>query len=425
MHPFNQFAQENTVFNSETTHVISVSELNRTTRQLLEEAYGSIWIQGELSNVVKPRSGHLYFTLKDEFSQVRCALFKNKSNLQFEPGDGLHVIAKATVSLYEPRGDYQLIISQLILAGEGALQQAFELLKKKLDKAGLFNQKNKKPLPAFPNKIAVITSPTGAAVRDILTTLKRRYPIAEVCIYPTLVQGSEAAEQIVKALQLANKHDYCDVIILARGGGSLEDLWPFNEERVAKAIFDSKIPVISGVGHEPDITIADFVADFRAATPTAAAEHAVPNYIDIQNNILSLTKQLIYLIQRHVRTNQQHLDLLSKQLQHPGQKIKLAQEKLIRLKKELLKSIKNKILLLNNKLASTARMLHAVSPLTTLDRGYAIVKQPGKNQVLTSSEQIKIGEKLEIVLRKGTIVTEVIELKNSVHYKEALISQID
>lgn len=422
MHPFNQFTQENTVFNSEKTHVISVSELNRTTRQLLEDAYGTIWIQGELSNVVKPRSGHIYFTLKDEFSQVRCALFKNKSSLNFDACDGLHVIAKATVSLYEPRGDYQLIISQLILAGEGALQQAFELLKKKLDKAGLFNEKHKKSLPAFPNKIAVITSPTGAAIRDILTTLKRRYPIAEVCVYPTLVQGTEAAAQIVKALKLANRHQYCDVIILARGGGSLEDLWPFNEESVARAIFDSTIPVISGVGHEPDVTIADFVADFRAATPTAAAEHAVPNFIDIQNNIQSLTKQLIYLVQRHIRTHQQHLDLLTKQLQHPGQKIKLAQEKLIRLKKELHALIKNKLFFLNNKLANTSRMLHAVSPLTTLDRGYAIVKKLNKNQVLTSNEQIKTGEKVEVILRKGTIFAEVIELKSSIQPEAALIS---
>ncbi len=413
MHPFNQFSQENTVFNSEKMHVISVSELNRTTRQLLEEAYGSIWIHGELSNVVKPRSGHVYFTLKDEFSQVRCALFKNKSGLSFDPSDGLHVIAKATVSLYEPRGDYQLIISQLMLAGVGALQQAFEQLKKKLDKAGLFNQQNKKPLPAFPNKIAVITSPTGAAIRDILTTLQRRYSIAEICVYPTLVQGAEAAEQIVKALKLANKHQYCDVIILARGGGSLEDLWPFNEEAVAHAIFDSKIPVISGVGHEPDVTIADFVADFRAATPTAAAEHAVPNYIDILNNILGFKKQLIYFIQRQIRTHQQHLDLLSKRLQHPEKKIKLAQEKLDRLQKELFKSIKNKILLLNNRLASTARMLHAVSPLTTLDRGYAIVKKLDNNKVLTTTKEIKIGEKLEIVLRQGTAITEVTALKDS------------
>ena len=375
--------------------------------------------------MVKPRSGHIYFTLKDEFSQVRCALFKNKSSLNFNPCDGMHVIAKATVSLYEPRGDYQLIISQLILAGEGALQQAYELLKKKLDKAGLFNPRNKKPLPAFPNKIAVITSPTGAAIRDILTTLKRRYPIAEVCVYPTLVQGTEAAEQIVKALKLANKHQYCDVIILARGGGSLEDLWPFNEEKVAKAIFDSSLPVVSGVGHEPDVTIADFVADFRAATPTAAAEHVAPNYIDVQNNILGLTKQLISLVQRQIRTQQQHLDLLSKQLQHPGHKIKIAQEKLTRLKKELLKSIQNKISSLHNKLANTARMLHAVSPLNTLDRGYAIVKRLGTNKVLTSSEQIKIGEKLEIVLRQGAVVTEVIELKNPMHPEMELISDQD
>lgn len=406
MHSFESLSLEN-------TRIISVRDLNRTTRQLLEDAYGTIWIQGELSNVVKPRSGHTYFSLKDEFAQVRCAFFKNNTGLNFDISDGLQVIVKATVSLYEPRGDYQLIVSHLILAGEGALQQAFEKLKKKLEQAGLFEAKNKKPIPQYPNKIGVITSPTGAAIRDILTVLKRRYPIAEVCVYPTLVQGSEAAKHIVQALALANKHNYCEVIILARGGGSLEDLWPFNEEKVALAIAQSTLPIISGVGHEPDITIADFVADFRAATPSAAAEHAVPNIIDLQKNTSNLSNRLIYLIQRQLRTHQQHVDLLSKRLQHPGQKIQLAQEKLSRLTKELANSIKNKLNYLNNKLANTGRMLHAVSPLNTLDRGYAIVKKSETDKVLTSIDEIKIGSELTIIFRKGSAKTQVISLCNS------------
>jgi exodeoxyribonuclease VII large subunit len=403
MHPSGQILPEN-------TPVISVSDLNRTTRQLLEEAYGSIWIQGELSNVAKPRSGHIYFSLKDEFSQVRCAFFKNKLGLNFDPTDGLHVIAKATVSLYEPRGDYQLIISQLILAGEGALQQAFELLKKKLSQEGLFDTKHKKPLPKFPTKIGVVTSPTGAAIRDILTVLKRRYPIAEICVYPTLVQGAEAAKNIVQALTLANKHNYCEVIILARGGGSLEDLWPFNEEIVARAIFKSTIPIISGVGHEPDITIADFIADFRAATPSAAAEHAVPNLNDIQQKLSSTLKRLTYLALRFIRTNQQQVDLLSKRLQHPGQKIKAAQDRLQNLKKQLIHLMKNKLFILNNQLASTARMLHAVSPLNTLDRGYAIVKDSQSGDIITTTEQVQIGLELEVVLRHGHVVATVTKI---------------
>ena len=393
-------------------HVISVSDLNRTTRQLLEDAYGNIQVQGELSNVAKPRSGHVYFSLKDEFAQVRCALFKNKSGLTFDPVDGLHVIAQATVSLYEPRGEYQLIISELILAGEGALQHAFEQLKKKLSQAGLFDAKNKKPLPAFPKKIAIITSATGAAIRDILTTLKRRYPLAEVCIYPTLVQGAEAALKITEALALANKHAYCDIIILARGGGSLEDLWAFNEEKVARAIAESTLPVISGIGHEPDITIADFVADLRAATPTAAAELSVPNIADLKQFISGAEKSLLELMQRHLRTHQQSLDLLSKRLQHPGQKIKMAQEKLLALNKALISLITNKLAFFRHQLASTARMLHAVSPLNTLDRGYAIIKNPLNNDIITSSQQLTIGAQIEVTLRHGTAIAKIIKLDN-------------
>ncbi len=420
MHSFDSFDSLDS-FSPGTTPVISVSSLNRTTRQLLEEAYGHIWIQGELSNVAKPRSGHVYFSLKDEFAQVRCALFKNKSGLTFDPIDGLHVVARATVSLYEPRGEYQLIITQLILAGEGALQQAFEQLKKKLHQEGLFEAIHKKKLPPFPTKIAVITSPTGAAIRDILATLKRRYPLAEICVYPTLVQGAAAAKNIVEALALANKHQYCDLIILARGGGSLEDLWPFNEESVARAIAQSVLPIISGVGHEPDTTIADFVADLRAATPTAAAEHAVPSSLEIQNNINRLLKKLIYLMERNLRTHQQQVDILSKRLQHPGQKIKASQEKLTRLQKELMNLIKNKLAVLNKQLANTARMLHTVSPLNTLDRGYAIVKQANTNKIITSAEQLKIGSKIEIILRHGTAKAAVTELQTQPTLPSAVV----
>ena len=251
-------------------NTLTVTELNRATSQLLNEHFFSVLVEGEISNLSAPSSGHLYFSLKDSNAQVRCAMFKTQQRkLSFKPENGKQVIVKAQVSLYEPRGDFQLIIEHLEEAGDGALRRAFDLLKVKLSEEGLFSPATKQSIPALPGTIGIITSPSGAAIRDILTVLKRRFTAVPIIVYPVAVQGHNAKHEIAKAIALANEHQLCDVLILGRGGGSLEDLWAFNEELVARAIFASQIPIISAVGHETDITIADFVADLRAATPSA------------------------------------------------------------------------------------------------------------------------------------------------------------
>ena len=256
-----------------TSNIFTVTQLNYSVRHLLEVELGQIWLTGEISNFSQPVSGHWYLTLKDENAQVRCAMFKMKNlRVNFRPQNGMQVLVRASVSLYEPRGDYQLIIESMQMAGDGLLQQQFEGLKMKLAAQGLFAQEHKKPIPKFVKRVGIITSPSGAALQDILHILNRRDPSLQVVIYPTLVQGKEATQDIIDTIRLANQRKECDVLIVGRGGGSLEDLWCFNEEMVAYAIYQSELPIISAVGHETDVTIADFVADLRAPTPSAAAE---------------------------------------------------------------------------------------------------------------------------------------------------------
>jgi exodeoxyribonuclease VII large subunit len=264
-------------------HILSVTELNRRARQLLEVHLATVWVRGEISNLSMPSSGHWYFTLKDDKAQIRCAMFRgNNALLRFKPEHGMQVIARGRVSLYEGRGDYQLIAENLQVDGAGNLQIAFEQLKAKLEDERLFDDDFKQELPTLPKHVGVITSPTGAAIRDILSIFKRRFPAIQISIFPVPVQGADAAPAIIKALQLANKHTGFDALILARGGGSLEDLWAFNEEAVARAVFASEIPVVSAIGHETDFTICDFVADIRAATPSAAAELLSPDIADYE-----------------------------------------------------------------------------------------------------------------------------------------------
>ncbi len=258
--------------------VFSVSELNSAVARLLEQEFAWIWVEGEISNLAMPASGHIYLTLKDAGAQVRCAMFRGRNReLKFKPENGSQVVVRCKVSLYEVRGDYQLIIDRMEQAGAGALQRKFEELKHKLAAEGLFDEASKQDIPQLPSCIGVITSRTGAAIKDVLSVIARRFPAVPVKLYPVPVQGEESAPAICHALQLAEQHGACDVLLLVRGGGSLEDLWSFNEESVARAIFNCSIPVVSGVGHEVDITIADFVADYRAATPTAAAEAVTPD----------------------------------------------------------------------------------------------------------------------------------------------------
>ena len=311
--------------------IYSVSRLNLEARLLLEQGFPRIWLEGELSNVSRPSSGHLYFTLKDARAQIRAAMFRSRNQaIRFRPEEGLQVLVRGRVSLYEPRGDYQLIVDHMEEAGDGALRRAFEELKRKLDAEGLFDAARKQPLPALPARIGVITSPSGAAVRDVISVLRRRFPAIPVLIYPVPVQGKEAGGEIANAIRLASRRADCDVLILTRGGGSLEDLWPFNEEVVARAIHDCRIPLVSAVGHEIDFTIADFVADRRAATPSAAAELVTPDQLEWLARLTQLSARLENRLRHTLSDDQRRLAWLEQRLQqvHPGQYLRQQAQRL-------------------------------------------------------------------------------------------------
>ena len=438
--------------------VLTVSQLNRQIKAYLEHEIGTVHVEGELSNLSRPSSGHLYFTLKDNSAQIRCVFFKNRhtkplcTNLK----DGQHLIASGKLSLYEARGDYQLIVEELTEAGLGKLYQQFEALKNKLAEEGLFGADRKKPLPKIPNTIGIITSNTGAAIQDILSTLARRFPLAHILIYPCEVQGATAAPQLVKALQNANADKRCDVLILARGGGSIEDLWAFNNEELARQIARSHIPIVSGVGHETDFTIADFVADYRAETPTAAAIAVSPNSIDLLQSINTMLTRLQSSITRKVQTQQiklshlaakvaspqqaiaaywQTLDYLERQLlstitktmnqkQHqlnlystqlqarnPSNQLQQMKIQLNQLMEQLRQHLKIRINNLRYQLNNNLTTLHAVSPLATLDRGYSIATK--KNKVIHNTEQVVVGDVIGVRLAKGTLTCEIKKLKNS------------
>ena len=440
----------------DTSHpVLTVSELNREVRQLIERGFPLIWVEGELSNVARPSSGHLYFTLKDRNAQVRCAMFRNRNTLlRFKPADGTQVMARARVSLYEPRGDYQLIIEHMEESGHGALQRAFDELKRKLAAEGLFTEEDKRPLPHFPHRVGVITSPTGAAIRDILSVLRRRFPALPVLVYPVPVQGEAAAPQIAATLARASRRKDCDVLILARGGGSLEDLWAFNEEVVARAIHDCEIPVISGVGHEVDVTIADFVADVRAPTPSAAAELVSRSAAELTQGFARFDERLQGLMrqrlqqasvqlthlgrrlgQRHpaqqLRQQSQRLDELEQRLiraqrrNHeraaarlmradlhlrrlsPARRLERHEDRLVTLGRRLRGAMTVRLERSGHRLAATARALHTVSPLATLERGYAIVKPATGEGVIRSVDQVRVGEQVRTQLADGLFVSQI------------------
>ena len=301
--------------------VYQVSDFTRQARELLEEHFGSVWLTGEVSNLATPASGHIYFSLKDESAQIRCAMFRNRrSPYRGELENGTEVLVNGTVSIYEARGDFQLIIDYLEPAGEGELRRRFDLLKERLTAEGLFDSDKRRPLPDLPARIAVITSGQGAALQDILTTLERRFPLADVLVLPVLVQGDNAAPQIVEALRAVGKN-LCDVAVLARGGGSLEDLWAFNEEAVVRAIRRCKIPVVTGVGHETDFTLADFAADLRCATPTAAAASVSPDTQAIANLVRAQAERLGAALDYHLQASAQRLDSGAARLRHPSDRI--------------------------------------------------------------------------------------------------------
>ena len=356
--------------------VYTVSRLNREARVLLEAGLPPCWIEGELSNFARPSSGHWYFTLKDADAQVRCAMFRNANlRVRVAPKDGMHVLLRARVSLYEARGEYQLIAEHLEEAGEGALRRRFEELKARLAAEGLFDQALKRALPRLPRRIGVVTSPTGAAIRDILHVLARRFPAVPVLIYPVPVQGAGAAAEIAAAIRLASERRDADVLILARGGGSLEDLWAFNEEPVARAIRASSIPVVSGVGHEVDFTIADFAADVRAPTPSGAAEIVVPDRAEWRRSLLATAERLSRAWRRLGSRARERLAWLARRLEltHPRTRLAARAQRLDELETRLARALRRELAEARARLAAAARTLNAVSPLATLERGYAIV----------------------------------------------------
>lgn len=412
----------------------------------------TVQVEGEISNLARPSSGHWYFTLKDDRAQVRCAMFRNRNlQVRFRPKEGDQVVVMAKVSLYEGRGDFQLICEQMQESGQGRLQQAYERLKLQLSQEGLFDQARKRPIPRPVRHVGVITSPTGAAIHDILQVLARRCPSLPVALYPTAVQGSEAAAQIVRAIELANRDGRCDALIVGRGGGSLEDLWPFNEEIVARAIAASAIPVVSAVGHEVDISISDLVADLRAPTPSAAAELLSTDQASLQQQLQTLQQRLTRQTLRYLSLHRTRLEHLRARLRHPGERLREQSQRLDQLelrlqralslrlqqsdqhldalhrrlqrsspqrilerKRQLLSPLQQRLqhaidLLLRQRrqqLLFQARQLNGVSPLATLERGYAIV-QNENGQAITRQEQVSPGDQISARLHEGTLICTV------------------
>jgi exodeoxyribonuclease VII large subunit len=390
--------------------VYTVARLNGEARMLLEAGLPALWVEGEISNFAAPSSGHWYFTLKDRDAQIRCAMFRARNaQVGFRPRDGQQLLLRGRVSLYEPRGDYQLIAEAMEDAGEGALRREFERLKAKLLAEGLFDTALKRTLPKMPRRIAVVTSPTGAAIRDVLHILARRFPPAHVLIFPTPVQGAAAVESIVTAIDAVCRDGGCDVLILARGGGSIEDLWCFNDERVARAIRRAAIPVVTGIGHEIDFTIADFAADVRAPTPSGAAELVVPDRGALLAGVRGFTTRLQQAVQRQLRhAVERHAQLAARlQRAHPGNRLQQQVQQLDDLEMRLRRAWEARFTRISQRLQLAQRALDAISPLATLQRGFAIVTTDGR--VLQDAAQVAPGDEIEARLARGRLRARVIE----------------
>ena len=436
-----------------TQEIISVSEINRRAKSILEENFPFVWIQGEVSNFFSAASGHWYFSLKDESSEIRCAMFANKSHrITFEPKDGDHLVLNGTLSIFEGRGQYQIIVEHIELAGEGALLKAFEELKKKLLTEGLFDDSLKKKLPSYPRSIAVVTSPDGAVIQDIINVLSRRSPFFNLTVVPTLVQGEKAAPLICEALNKASDLENIDLIILARGGGSIEDLWAFNNEEVARAIVNCPIPLVSAVGHETDFTISDFVADIRAPTPSIAAEIISQPYSELKETLEGYQSYLLKSVESQFDSQRTRITNLIKRIRHPGDKLREIGQKVDYLETALIQEMHQKVSFKKNQLNLTQLSLQqnspqnkvkeakvylqnaskdllkafnlkierkrkllgelvatieAVSPLSVLARGYSIISTEPEGKILSSSNQVKIGQTISAVLNKGSIKAEV------------------
>ncbi|MGP0628882.1 exodeoxyribonuclease VII large subunit [Nitrospina sp. 32_T5] len=435
----------------ESGHVFTVTELTRTIRALLEEAFDMVWVEGEISNYVVANSGHAYFSLKDDKSQVRCVFFRgNRQRTKFQPADGDQVLVCGRLNVYEPRGEYQVVVDSLEPRGLGALQKAFEQLKEKLQKEGLFDEAKKQPIPEFPWRIGIVTSPTGAAIRDLLNVITRRNPKVSVLLYPVRVQGEGSAEEIAEAIRHMNTLEDLDVLIVGRGGGSIEDLWAFNEEVVARAIHASELPVISAVGHEIDFTIADFVADLRAPTPSAAAELAVPRLKDVMEDLSWLINSLIDGMEDEIGEYREHLRRLidrrffrepQRILEQPAQRLDEITQRLLRgldqwvlvqrnratglvhrlmqaspqwdlkhgedrranLEHRLVKQMASQFRWHKQQFEGVAKNLNALSPLSILDRGYSITTDTASGKAVKAAEQMKPGDKVEVRLSKGKL----------------------
>ena len=451
------FADDQTTDNAlqTTRDVFSVSRLNLEVRAALENSFPLLWVTGEISNLSQPRSGHLYFTLKDQGAQVRCALFRSRRlRVRFAPSDGMQVLVRARITLFEPRGDFQLVIEHMEAAGEGALRQQVEALKARLAAAGVFEPANKKPVPAYPARIGVITSPGGAAVHDVLTVLGRRCPAIGVVIYGVPVQGDQAAGEICRMIEVADARAECDVLILTRGGGSLEDLMAFNDERVVRAVAACKLPVICAVGHEIDVTLSDFTADRRAPTPSAAAELASPDasalatgFRALEERLSRTTSALLHQQRgrcsglearlalthpgRRLQQRSQQCDELERRLarhmarhllnlqsrtanlvgrltlQNPAGKLKLERGRLVSSRNALAGSISRHLDRLHQRVAGVGRELQAVSPLGTLGRGYAIVRRATDGHVVRACDEVTPGDQVEALLGRGALICRV------------------
>ncbi len=438
--------------------ILTVSQLNRESRFLLEKHLSTLWVEGEISNLSRPASGHIYFTLKDEGAQIRCAMFRNRlQRLRFRPENGQQVQIRGTVSLYEARGDYQLIAEHIREGGEGALRRSYERLKKRLQQEGLFNEDLKQPLPAIPGRLGIITSPSGAAIHDILSVLQRRFPSLPITIYPTAVQGEGAAQKIVTAIGLAEQRQECDLLILARGGGSMEDLWSFNEPEVAYAIHQATIPMVSAVGHETDFTIADHVADLRAPTPSAAAETISPDQRQWLDGLEQFEQQLTRGVARRLQQYTLRLDSLQRQLRHPRERFRQLFQRLDEFEQRLLRAqqwslerhgkrlqqlrlrlehhapreriahhrhclqshqqqimhtMRHRISQHQQQLSQLSHTLDALSPLAVLGRGYSITFNAEK-KVIQSRSEVSPGDTVETRLNDGSILSQVLSSDDS------------
>jgi exodeoxyribonuclease VII large subunit len=392
----------------------TVSEISRGIRTSLEHKFSNIGVLGEISNVRKPSSGHIYLTLKDKNSQLQAVVFRNSaSRIKFELKDGMEVISFGSITVYEPRGQYQLIINKIEPKGIGALQLAFQQLKEKLEKEGLFDSAHKKPLPFIPQKIGIVTSPTGAAIKDILNIIDRRLANVEILIYPVKVQGEGAAQEIAEAITGLNSDSDIDVIIAGRGGGSMEDLWAFNEEVVARSIYSSRIPIISAVGHEIDITIADLVADKRALTPSEAGELVVPRKDLLIEKIEKFKARLLQSLTGKLRLSKEKLVRIgnSYAMKQPFDRLNRWQQRLDELAQRLNLKITHALNTEREKLSGIAGKLESLSPLNVLKRGYAITTRLENSKPLRNIIDLSKGDKIKINLSKGSIISEILSVE--------------